>query len=272
MAGGQEIAPEDSKLLSRWLRAIHGWSQEELAQAMGVDRSSISRLEGGGASTRRTLETLVTAVGLPVSLLDTCLLPAVALVRRASAPGPAEAFAELEAAAAELDRRLSALARPRLAALLLQLAQAVAETGQPAAPSAADWQRLPDLWERFEPCSPEERRYLIEHAPEYRDWTLVVQLCAESAKIAAHSAKEARELAELARRLAGLVPGGEAWRSLLLGYAEAFVANAVGVSGDLKAAEAGFLRARTLWQAGASPEPDLLPAGRLLDLEAWGRR
>ncbi|HZF07978.1 MAG TPA: helix-turn-helix transcriptional regulator [Thermoanaerobaculia bacterium] len=263
-----EITAEDVKILIRWLRAIRDWSQEQLAAAVGIDRGTIIRYEAGAIPPRRTLEALVSAVGLPVFLLDACLLPVVFLVRRAAGLAPAEAFADLEAGTAELERCLSTLARPRLAALLLQLTVADSAARRPAAPSAADWHRLPDLWERFESCSAEDRRFLLEHAPEFRDWTLVVQLCAESAKVAAHSAKEARELAELARHLAGLVPGGDAWRSLLRGYAEAFVANALRVGGDLKAAEACFVRAWTLWQAGTSPEPDLLPAWRLFDLEA----
>ena len=125
MAAGQEIspeiAPEDVKILVRWLRAIPGWSQEELAQAAGLDRGAIIRYEAGNVPPRRTLETLVSAVGLPVPLLDACLLPVIALVRRATGRGHAEAFDGFEGAAAELERRLSTLARPRLAALLLEL-------------------------------------------------------------------------------------------------------------------------------------------------------
>jgi len=276
MAEGQEmsarIGPEEAKLLIRWLRAIRDWSQAQLATATGIDRRSIIRYENGQVPPRRTLERLVSAVGLPIALLDACLIPVVILVCRARHLPGDEVFSELGAAAAELDSCLSTLARPRLAALLLHMASSEIEARRSTTPSSADWYRLPDLWERFASCTPEERRYLIELAPEFRDWTLVVRLCEESAKVAADSAKDALELAKLARYLARLVPGEDTWHSLLLGYAEAFVANAIRVGGDPKAAEAAFECAWHLWRAGTSPEPGLVPGWRLLDLEASLRR
>ena len=61
------------------LRALRGWSQKELADASGVDKSQISRYElGREAPSRRTQERLAAAVGLPPFLLD----PMVAFVRR----------------------------------------------------------------------------------------------------------------------------------------------------------------------------------------------
>jgi transcriptional regulator with XRE-family HTH domain len=123
MAGAEispGLEPEDVKILVRWLRAIPGWGQARLAAAAGLERGSIIRYEGGQVPPRQTLEDLVSAVGLPVSFLDAYLLPLISLVRRVSGRAPNETGEDLEAAAAELGRRVSALARPRLAALFAE--------------------------------------------------------------------------------------------------------------------------------------------------------
>jgi len=74
------------------------------------DRSRLDhRYEAGAIPPRRTLEALVSAVACRFSFLDACLLPVVSLVA-AAAVSLREAFADLEAATAELDCRLSTLA------------------------------------------------------------------------------------------------------------------------------------------------------------------
>ncbi|MFY9825673.1 MAG: hypothetical protein WAM82_30140 [Thermoanaerobaculia bacterium] len=75
-------------------------------------------------------------------------------------------------------------------------------------------------------------------------------------------------LARLALRVAERVSGSVAWRSLLLGFVWAFVANSRRVRGDLPGAEQAFRRSDRLWAAGADANTGLLDGSRLLDLRA----
>jgi tetratricopeptide (TPR) repeat protein len=98
------------------------------------------------------------------------------------------------------------------------------------------------------------------------------RLCEESVRAAAHRASDAVELSRLALRVAELSPEGEPWRSRLLGWVWAFVANARRVQGDLPGAEEGFLRSDRLLEAGVAAGPGPLDASRPLDLKASLRR
>jgi transcriptional regulator with XRE-family HTH domain len=61
------------------LRALRGWSQTQLAEASGVDKSQISRYEQGKeVPSPRTQQRLAAAVGLPPVLLA----PMTAFIRR----------------------------------------------------------------------------------------------------------------------------------------------------------------------------------------------
>jgi len=119
---------------------------------------------------------------------------------------------------------------------------------------------------------PGGRRLAVETERRHWTWALVERLCEESVRRAAHRADEAVELARLGLRAAELAPGSEPWRSRLLGWAWAFVANARRVHGDLPGAEEGFLRSDRLLEAGALSDPDLLDATRPLDMKASLRR
>jgi len=79
-------------------------------------------------------------------------------------------------------------------------------------------------------------------------------------------------LSRLGLRAAELSPGSEPWRSRLLGWVWAFVANTRRVQGDLPGAEEGFLRSDNLLEAGAAAGPSPLDATRPLDLKASLRR
>ena len=89
--------------------------------------------------------------------------------------------------------------------------------------------------------------------------------------MAPHSAKAVLEWAELARLVARRVPGSDAWRSYLEGYAEPFLGSALRVGGELRPADAAFARGWRLRKAG-NDEAGLLDEGRLLDREASLRR
>ncbi|HSK74903.1 MAG TPA: hypothetical protein VLQ45_00465, partial [Thermoanaerobaculia bacterium] len=136
----------------------------------------------------------------------------------------------------------------------------------------ADRREAGKLWVWLKAESREGRRELVECFPELWSWALAVRLCEESVRAAARRAEAALELADLALFVVRRVPGSEAWRSRLQGFAWAFVANARRVANDFDGADHAFARAWELWQAGAGSESDLLPEWRLLDLEASLRR
>src|ERR1700730_15041178 len=67
------------------LRALRGWSQAEVAVAVGVAESTVSRWESGvQVPSRRTFERLVAAADLPPRLLEDIL---AWLRESVSAPG-----------------------------------------------------------------------------------------------------------------------------------------------------------------------------------------
>jgi transcriptional regulator with XRE-family HTH domain len=114
--------PEDVKLLVRVLRLLRSWDQVEFAKAAGVDASSISHYETGRTvPSRRTLERLAGAVGLPISFVELSLLPVLSAARTVSAPFPGEGFENHERAGAELGRALTGAGRSLLATFFSQL-------------------------------------------------------------------------------------------------------------------------------------------------------
>jgi transcriptional regulator with XRE-family HTH domain len=114
--------PEDLKLLVRFLRSLRDWGQAEMAEAAGVDSSSISHYETGKTvPPRRTVERIAAAVGVPMSLVDACLLPAIAAARATVASPSGEDCDDLTKATAELDQALSGIGRSAVAAFLATL-------------------------------------------------------------------------------------------------------------------------------------------------------
>jgi tetratricopeptide (TPR) repeat protein len=128
------------------------------------------------------------------------------------------------------------------------------------------------LWEIFQDLPPRRRRLVVETERKYWTWALAERLCQESIRAAAHRADEAVGLARLALRVAELAPGSEPWRSGLLGWVWAFVANSLRVQGDLPGSEGGFLRSDRLLKTGAIANLGLLDSTRPLDLKASLRR
>ncbi|HVT16470.1 MAG TPA: helix-turn-helix transcriptional regulator [Thermoanaerobaculia bacterium] len=269
--------PEDLRLLVRFLRSLRDWSQQELAAAAGLDPSSIARYETGHTVPKpKALERLTAAAGVPASLAEACLLPAIGAARAAAASAGAAEPAELETVAAELEQTLAGTRRSAAAAFLASLG----EPGEPAEP----WERsgppaeedralAAELWQVLAPLAPGERRLLVEKSREYQTWALAERLCHESAEAASDDAGRAVELAELALRVAVLAPGERLWRLRLQGYCLGFLANARRVRNDERRAEEASARARRRWQEGQAGDPSgLLAEWRLLDLEASLRR
>jgi tetratricopeptide (TPR) repeat protein len=129
-----------------------------------------------------------------------------------------------------------------------------------------------ELLERLKLATWEERRDLVKIFPVFWNWALAEKVCLESERAAAHRVSEALAWADLALLIAERCPGDERWRSRLLGFCWAHVANARRVRHDFDGAEEAFVRAWDLWRAGEGSDPGLLPEWRMFDLEASLRR
>ncbi len=250
------MEPEDVKLLVRLLRASRRWSQVKLGARAGVEAESILRFEQGKLKPAdATVERLIAAVGLPVDVALSILPPVIRLVRtlmesdggqvRASAPMDWGKETGLR------DQDLLADLKTASGAALSVLAAAFvdpdsADRGASAGPATADGRGLPTLAER---------------------------LCGASIRAAPRDATAAVELSRLAVRAAQNAPGNQAWKERLAGWAHAFLANSLRLSGQLLEAEAEWRETWRLWQAGQDGDPEgRLPEWRLFDLEASLRR
>jgi len=257
--------PSSLGITLRFCRLARGWSEEELALAVGVKPVLISRYERGGKTlSRERLEELVAVMDVPPESVDLVLFALEPAVPAESPRSPVDLTqAELgiiRRAALALGLRVAEAVRARLTANIRR------EKAARAREEAAA------LWKTLKGLPPRRRRTVIETEARYQTWAVAERLCAESVRAAANRADLALELAALALRVAELAPGPETWRSRLQGYVWAFIANARRVQGDLPGAEEAFLRSDGFWEAGISADPGLLDASRLFDLKASLRR
>jgi transcriptional regulator with XRE-family HTH domain len=261
----EEASPEDLKRLVGLLREFRDWEQRDLARAAGLDPSSLSRYESGRiVPPRKALERLAAAVGVPMPLVDACLLPALKAVRLAMVL-PERKY-DVDDDTERLESALTGAARTAVVVFLATLESSRQPWERSASPSEADRSDAPELWRRLEPRNSDERRFLVETCREFQSWALAEYLCHESAAAGSDRASVALELAELAVHVAEHVPGEEAWRSRLKGYCLAFLASVRRSGNDLAGAASAFAEARRLWEAGASAEPNLLSEGRVPEL------
>lgn len=256
--------PEDLGLALFLMRTVRGWSQTEMARAAGITSSMLSEFERGRRNpSQKSLERLTKAAGVPLSALHE-VLPALRSLREAVESGVVERRPYQDIIAAQVGTVTDNLLR---ASLELVFRGHLAKREIPP-PRPEEREEAPELWNRLRSFAPQDQILLLEEAEEYRKWALCELICHESAEAARESPERAVELSRLALRIAELVPGEEAWRSRLQGYAWAHVGNARRASGDLAGAEEALLRAGLLWRAGASAEPGLLDEARITELEA----
>ena len=253
---------------------VRGWTQQQLADAAGIQRSLLSQYESGRKTTNlMTLRRIVAAMDLNPSLLDRTvsflqLAFAEARLSGAMAADPDDpAWSSIERIAGRLE---SAMADPVRAAGEAARMALVQFTHEARALEARD--RAPALWGRLRLLPAHERRAAIQQQAELRSWALVEVVCAESLKAAPDKPEQALDLAELAARIAAAVPGSPGWRARVEGSAWAHVGNARRVLGDLKSAGEAFDRFSKLWKAGAPSDPGLLNEALVLGLEASFRR
>lgn len=100
--------PEDVKTFIAFLRLLRGWTQADLAEALGLTAGAISRYETGDVvPDRQTLEDVAKVVGLPLRILDRtflCISAARAAVASTTEPS-------------DLDLQFAAITRDLSAAL-----------------------------------------------------------------------------------------------------------------------------------------------------------
>jgi tetratricopeptide (TPR) repeat protein len=248
--------------LALWnLLLTHGWTGEELAAATKVSKSTVSGyLTGDINLNRERLEWLAAQMGIGPVQVERAVNAARLVNAETPAPGSPvdptdDEWRIIEGAVAFGLGEIADLLRARGL-------RAVREEHVRRERAEAE-----ALVRHLRSLSRARRRVLVEGAPEYQTWAVCVRLCDESEKKAAHCARQALEWAALACRAAPHVPGGEAFRSRLLGFAQPFVANALRVKGRLKKAEKIFVKARQHWEQGTD-EAGLLDEGRVFDLEA----
>lgn len=114
-----------------------------------------------------------------------------------------------------------------------------------------------------------ERRTLVARAKEYRNWALVVRLCAASEEAAADSAERAMDWARLALEVAVRVEKHDpAWMGKLRAFALVHVANVERVLWQLRKAETRWEEAEPLWQVAGDVYRGRLDEAQWLSLKA----
>jgi transcriptional regulator with XRE-family HTH domain len=266
--GGYVSKPRPSALgaVLRFFRFANGLSEAEAADLFGMRPALLSQLERGeeGTLSRARLEELLARLDVPPDAIDHALYSlgvGVAPEPSASSVDPTPAQRRI------IGRAAVGAGQGALESTEEKLTENVRRmmSGQARAEAATSWETLREL-------PPRRRRLAVETERRYWSWALAERLCEESVRAAAHRASEAVELSRLGLRAAELAPETEPWRSRLLGWVWAFVANARRVQGDLPGAEEGFQRSDRLLEAGGAAGPALLDGTRPLDLKATLRR
>jgi len=135
--------PRDLRVAVSFLRALRGWNQKELAAAAGIDKSLISLYElGKQAPSRRTLERLASAAGVPFAVVEQ-LLAFVVRVRAVAtdnqpAGGVRAGTGGETAADAVADVVAEAVRQTAMGILALEPALRSGQEGEPAPPAASD--------------------------------------------------------------------------------------------------------------------------------------
>ena len=248
-----EKTPSTLGLALTFLRSKRGWSKKRLADALGVDRSLLSRYERGDQLTRERLDALVAPLGYPPEAVEVLRLAdrLISLGEEGGSLGVsamAVGWSAAELAFEDLARR--------------------EETRK----AEAERREAEESWASLKKATREDRRALVSGFPEFRTPALAARVCAASLRAAPHNAREALELAELALSIAEQAPGEEDLRSRAQAYCWAHVGNARRVANDLDGAEEAFARSWSLRQVGAEADSDLFPEWQLLSLEASLRR
>jgi tetratricopeptide (TPR) repeat protein len=239
-----------------------GWSQNEVAAALGVIPGTVSGWvrTGEGLDRARVEQIVVQLFKMDPGEIDRTL--------RYLAGEKPDALFHLEG----LTSRECRNAEQAIADLLKSMGH-IAEAGtvQLAGPGRLRQARAQAeaCWQKLQQAPPEMRTVLINRLSAYKTPAFCARICAESEKAASKDTSRAMDLAKLALYVAQRVPGDVSLRCQA--YAWAFIANARRVAGKLPNADAAFARAQELWDAGTMDDPFISEA-YFLDLKASLRR
>lgn len=240
-------------------RIVAGYaSQSEFAAKIGIPNSSLSRYEAGKkVPTERTTLRIAAGVGIPLTLLQTVLFPAVR-----SAVAVMQGLRPRRDSSQLADAALAALLGPLSNALtwMVERLQDRFEGGwrDGVPPSPKDRADAPALLRVLLESTPHHQQLLLAETREFRSWAVCELVCAESLKAAPDSAEHSRKLAELAVAIANLCPGDEAWRRRVRGYAGVHLGTAQRVGGQIQIADTTFTGSMALWESGILADPGLL--------------
>ena len=241
------------------LRSLRGWTQVELADALGTAASVISEYENGRRrASERTVHRAAEALGISPERLY-ILLSFLRELQEGMGSTPPPRSRRIETLTEEFQMAFEAIARQAAEVILAVLE----EPAWPPEPADV-------LWARLEGLKKENRWLLVEVVETYQTRELCERICEESLAAAVDDSEDsALELAELALFVAERVGGGDFWRWRVQGYAWAHVGHARRRHGDLAGAREAFARFRQLWEQGAPADPSgLLDEARVLGLEA----
>lgn len=247
-----------SCVVLRVMRAVCDKEQKELAHDLGTSPkalSAIERFSRGVPVPREILVRSALAMHRPESFVDSTY----AFVRKILETPPLQSEGlegEIEATSDRVGATYSNLFREASLTAsreaLAVIERAVGET----------------LWRFFIALPDSLRSRAMETETLFRRWGFVERLWRESLTAAADDAGRALGLAELALRVAERMIGDPVFLSRLKGLAYSGIANARRVVGELPAADQDLLRAKGLWEAGASADPGILDEARFHSLES----
>lgn len=261
--------PSFRQLLVSILGSRYGRSQKEIGAALGISEKRVSQyLRRGGLKDDEVFEGMLAAIKPPpgaVPVVTGCLEALDAL------EGQGDLTAEERARVEENALAFSRLGREAATQMAIG-SRAVPPEGYPEPHDLvpARW-RAGELFERLERQTEATRPAIVRVGKDYQSWAVCERVCMASAREASRKVERAAAWASLAEEIAARIPGPEEWRNRIRGYAAAHGANVLRVSGELKAADTAFERAKHLWRSGSDPAGALDP-GRVLDLEASLRR
>ncbi|HYG62347.1 MAG TPA: helix-turn-helix domain-containing protein [Thermoanaerobaculia bacterium] len=244
-------------------REVEDVTQDDVARAAGLTRDEVYNLEKG----RTRLQPGQTAYLARILRFPMVVMEGLLHVVRLFYPPPKETSSPPLGLSMKERRIIAGAALTYAATQAEKAAAARLDDHIRAARNQARW-----VWLEIRTWSVSDCRELLEEAPSLATWALVERLAEESEQAASADARRALDLAELACWVAGRLEGWKAWRDRVEGFARAFLANALRVSGELKTSEAAFTHAWTLWRSGVEAGPGPLDESRLYDLEASLRR
>jgi transcriptional regulator with XRE-family HTH domain len=239
------------------LRRVLRLSREELAKEVGVSPASISNYEKG--KTVPPLERrkeIARALGVTLAELDGLAAALRRDLAGLSGQGSTAAGRLAIEIAADLAVSFHRASLPLVARLL----------AAKAAPLPAGEEEVRALAPVVAALGAKDLEPLAEKRPSLWRWSFVKLVGEESARVASVDAGRAVELARFALWVAERVPGEEGWVCRV--FAWAFLANALRVKGDLKAAEEASAHSARLQAEPPPGRPELPEPWRLLDLEA----